>query len=1022
MNEKVSPDMLPPGVAADLRNVLLDETPGTVVKRLGSRAVAALPSGLPPRDTYVFTKTDGTAYQLVSDGVSLYYTTDPSDATLYVLLKTGLNTDGFMTFETAGGRVWMGNGIDPDMSWDGTTLLVYDRTYTSTSNLTTVDTTHFTHAGLTSSDDYWNGMKLVFTVGANVGTVVTVTDYVEATKTVTFTPAVAGIAATDRFIVGVLIPRGSARRFWDGHLFIGCTADNDAELRFSEISDPDTGELITIDNPRAWPAANELALNVLDQERLWGITPILRDRIMVHKASGLWRLERDPLVRYRLELVSRAVGSRFPDTWAEKSNLLYFLGQDKDGFPEIYKTDMVDVTLVDPDGGVEPTLRDLQQPNALQMTRVFSAPADFDAGTLSSMIETEAGSLAIGGFHTAAQWQGDNLVSGGNIDVESTPGKAAVLGIPSWDTRYEADALPQNATPAWTVVQGAGIAASVAAGVLTITNNATGFEGYTAALSGRLNSTKDAFMVVKFKLKSGANMGVSSFFLANGAYKARACFRSNSTTYTGSETPNFNGSAIAVVSADVYHTANILLKSNGTSKLWLDGVLISSAAPTASTDNLVEFDLGSATTATVSHEVYLDSFYFHADFKGDQLSSFGGKISPTSLPDTLPASGNIVMLNDLTRTPDALLRVFQSSTLNGGTVGLESWTSDTTDFSTGNDAAGYLAVANGAVPTSATKRAQRIRATLTRADVANAPEVAALYSGTLWLSPAVQLGSTISAWRTFLSTLTTPAGVSQSIKIRRATVAGTPIESDYGAWVAVVNGNNIGTVLTDATPPTSRWVQLKVEQGPSSAGLLPTVDAAVVNWTQGAAGNLPVRALVHKKRYLLVAATSLAAANDIVIVCDRNDQWTKFTGLSLNALVHYKSNLYGLDAAAATQRLMDIAGLYNDDGVAIDAYLITREETFEAGHLRKNYRWSYLHGDRADAAWTLTTSYLRNGESAFTGSGAFSMDTVGSDVRQNFPVATVGKRIQRKYANAVLDENMAFMGETFFFDIRPVQP
>src|SRR5689334_4634790 len=78
MNEKVSPDLLPKGVAANLQNLLLDEVPGKTVKRNGGYALAALPSGSPPRDYFVFTKRDGTSYLLVSDGTKLYYSTDPS--------------------------------------------------------------------------------------------------------------------------------------------------------------------------------------------------------------------------------------------------------------------------------------------------------------------------------------------------------------------------------------------------------------------------------------------------------------------------------------------------------------------------------------------------------------------------------------------------------------------------------------------------------------------------------------------------------------------------------------------------------------------------------------------------------------------------------------------------------------------------------------------------------------------------------------------------------------------------------
>lgn len=1010
MNEKVSPDLLPPGVAADLQNLLLDETPGIASKRRGSRAQGALPSALPPRDTYVFTKLDGTEYQLVSDGVTLYYTTDPSNAALYTSLITGLNTDGFMSFETAENKVWMSNGINSVMAWDGTTLLKYDRAFASITNLTTVDSTHILHAGLTASDDYWNGMKLVFTVGANVGTVVTVTDYVESTKTLTFTPAVAGIAATDRFKVGVVIPKGAALRYWDGHLFDGCTTDNQAELRFNEISDPNTGAVMTLDNPQAWPAENELALTVIDQEKLWGISPVLRDRIMVHKANGLWRLERDPLVVYRLELVSRAIGSRFPDTWREKNNLLYFLGQDKDGLPEIYKTDMVDVNPVDPDGGIEPTLRGLQQPNAVFRNQTFTSQSDFDAGTKSTKALTENGSLGIDGSLPV-------FTSSSNIDTAKPDGSSGyhgLLGAPDWDVRYDAASAltPANSTPVW-VDSGAGLW-SIVAGRLVNGNGSA----ISSSRTGLLSASANAAVSVKMKLT-----GTAAFYIwiANGSKSAyfgiwRDAFGNERTIKTGD--PYVISGSLSLLSEHIY---TLQLLADGTFKVWIDGVLFTSGTAPSTTTNIIQFGHG-----TIDGQGADLSFVGAPGGVGASTSIALLSYATTSssgVPDTMLLSGNFVVQYDFTRAPDALRRLFQVSTLYGSTIGLETWTSSSSDFSTGNDGAGYLAVANGAQPTSAIKQYMRVRVTITIPDVLSTPTISNLYAGMLWLSPAVNLGTKITSWRTFLTTITTPAGSGQSIQIRRATVTTTPVEGDYGAWFAIVNGDNIGTILSDVgPPPTSRWVQLKIEQGPNSTGGLPSVDAAVVQWGEGAAKNLPVRGIVHKKRYWITAANSGSAANDIIIVCDRNDQWTKFAGLALNAMIHYKGGLYGLDAAAATQRLLDIEDLLNDDGTAISAYLIDREEAFGAGQLRKNMRWSYLHWNRAAAAWTMTTSYRRDGDGDFTGSGTFAFGTAGQDVRQNFPVGTVGKRIQRKFANAVLDEDMSLAGETFYYDIRPVQP
>lgn len=1098
MNEKVSPDQLPSDVLANIQNCLLDETPGTVVKRQGSRRQTILPSGRSPRDTYQFTKLDGTSYLLISDGQNLYYTTDPNSA-YSAAIKTGLNEDGFMAFETAENKVWMSNGIDAVMSWDGTTLITFDRDFTSTTNLTTVSTTSFIHAGLTSSDDYWVGMKLVFTngAGAPAGTVVTVTDYVEATQTITFTPAVTGIAAADRFSVGVQIPRGSTLRYYDGRLFIGCTADNQAELRFSEISDPSTGEVQTLDNPQAWPAANELALTVLDQERLWGITPILRDRILVHKATGLFRVERDPLVKYRLEVVSRSIGSRFPDTWAEKKNILYFLGQDKDGLPEVYKTDMVDVSLVDPDGGVEPTLRGLQQPNAVFQNRTFTSPSDFDSGNLSTGIKTSAGAIANGGYGPLTSW--NDAFSAANVTAEKDETIASILGMPSWTERYEPNAFPESQPTPWTIVD-----TDLFVTTYEIASNA--LHAYTLGASGNymrqrrdaLSASKDSFMHMCWK--QGDLFGQVHFGLWNGAKGAHMEIAEGRVYLYGTTTVLAQTLTLAEVQS--YRDYHLLLTADGVAKLWSNGVLVATVAAATTAYNKVQWGFGirftdafvsrdDAFEITEGGDIYVRRVYYNSD------------ISTTAIPDTLPTTGTIILPVDLTRAPDSILplwadylsnsfsgacgataasvtvqlassidmtlfaaaqvvdiltvssraaisngrnRIIQSVDvgnktitldapggtvtttslegvyIQGGSVAIASLTSDTSDFSTGVDPAGYVTVVNGAVPASAAKRYQRLKLTLTYVNYGNSPEITALYPQTLWTSPAITLGTDISAFRTFLTSLTTPTGVTQTVKVRSAPTTASPAEVDYGGWAVITNGDNIGTALADVTPPAARWLQIKVEQAPSSVGLLPSVESLVAQWLTGSTATLPVRGIVHKKRYLLCAATASAANNDIIIVLDRNDQWTKFSGLEFNALIHFKGNLYGMNAADAYVSLTDISGVYNDYDTAIDAFIETREEAFGPIQLRKDLRYSYLHWGRADASAVLTTYYRRPGESAYTGSGAFTFGVDGADVRQNYPLGTVGKMFQRKYRNAVINENMALIGETLSFTFRPAAP
>lgn len=1098
MNERIHPSQLPPGIAASAQNVLFDEIPGEVVTRQGKRVLAALPSGLAPRDSYEFAKLDGTSYMIVSDGSSIYATTDPTVTSAYVLIASGLDADGFMSFETAEDKLWLSNGIDNVQSWDGTTLIIYDRTYTNTTDASAVSGTTITHAGLTGATDYWKNRKLVFTNGANLGTVVTITAYNSSTHALTFTPSLSGVATTDRWVVGVVIPSAAVMRYWDTHLFMGATASNVAELRTNTRSDPNTGAFINLDHPLAWPAQDQLNINILDQEKIWGISPIIRDRALVMKGNSLYRLERDALVLYRPEVVSRAIGSRFPDTWAEKNGLLYFVGQDRDGYPNVFKTDMVDVQLADPDGGVEPTLRGLQQANQLLQNKTFASQADYDAGTKSTLVNDAAGLGILGTIPppTAAA----------NLDTarpDGSVGYHGLLGIPQWDGKWDGRTglLPSAATPAWTMLSSPGtngVWNAIANGVLTDTGSGSGEK--SVSIAGVFSPTQNAILSVECDMA-----GEMFLQVANGAKSAWIQFWGGQFFYLVGESRS-EGHTFSFNPA-LSHVFTIQLLTTGQFNVWVDGVLLVTGTALNSSSNKARF--GPSVTINFGHGG-------QADFSADPTLYVGGSggsgyykrayyaASSNGAPNAFLLTGSLTAQYDYTRAPDALHRLYcafnpdtylarcttttasltvqLSSAVdmtvfaNGQTVNLRTeatgaliangsgrviqavdavhftitldagggnvstdatvgvygaqtgivfttWSSDTVDFSAGNDAAGYLPVTNGNQPTSAVKRYLRVQLALTFPDLMTSTTINNLYAGILWISPAVNVGGAISAWRTFLATLTTPAGVDQTIKIRRATIATAPAEGDWGAWLTIANGNNTGTILSDTgSPPTSRWVQLKVEEGPSAVGLLPIVTSLVVQWTQGSTKNLPIRASVHKRRYIVTAASALAAFNDTIVVLDRNDQWTKFAGMSLNGLMHYKGALYGLECQSPNVSILDVDGVYDDAGVAIDAYVVTREEDFNAPHLRKNCRYSYLHTGRAPVPYNLDVSYQRSGDVAFSTPVTLSFGTTEQDVRQNFPVGTVAKRIQRKYRNNVLGQHIALMGETFYYDVRPAQP
>jgi len=1002
IDEKTAAYALPAGKLSNAQNLLLDEKPGVALKRFGSREISLFPTGNSARDGEVFQKVDGSAFLLASDGVDLYFTTDPTTQGAWVLLFSGLNFDGFLEFETAEDKIWMSNGIDPVMSWDGTTLRRYERVFDNRTaaqggadlDAVSVSSATIRHASLTEADNnFWNGQQLVFTKGANVGVIVTITDFDAATDTLTFTPAITGEAITDRWKLGLKIPRFRSLRFWDARLWGGSSDTNTSELRFHQLTDPNTGNDIDIDHPLAWPPEFQLDIASADGDRIWGISPVSRDRILAFKQTGLFRIERSPLTIYTFEEVTKAIGSRFQRSWREKGGALYFVGRDKDGLPDVFKTDMVVVRPVDPVGGVEPTLRDLRQPNTIQKTFLFSSKSDFNLGTLSSWVETLNSRLESKKVDDLSKML-NVLQAGTNIDIESNPGKVSLLGWPSFSERVDG-ILPDTAPVPWLFFDGD----------LTTRSQQIGFFRHTG-LSG--SGTADGYrrpgvvvtgqdFLFVFKIRQS---GISNF----------AIDIQDNTSSTDVNLSLNNG---------VFHVYHLLKKPNGVAKLWRDGVLIqthTSGFPITFAGRIA-IHYAPASGSTIDTEFV----GFIENFKGDKLNTQGGKIGPITLPDTLPTTGNVILQNDYLRAPDALRRVHAGVTLKDGTVQSSSFTSDTVDFSTGNDPAGFVDFVNGAVPASLVKQFQRVKYSFTiNAGAKEGPIVTDVILPFLWLSPVIFNGQNIAAWRTFLANLTQPTGTELEIKIRETTILTPPDESDFAAFKAIVDGDNIGTILADGTPPTTRQIQYKVEGGPDAAGVVAFVESMLTQWNEGSEKILPLHAIVHKKRYQFAAARGIAQENDIIILADRNDAWMKFFGWTVNFMVHFRGLLVAFNSNDDKIIELDSPDLFNDLGQPIDAFLETREETLGDEELRKDLRYTYIH--TGELAHKLDLSLRPSQDAAFGTVQTITTGGIGEDVRVSIPFPSLGRRFQRKYRNNIADEGMEIKGETLYYVPRTSTP
>ena len=926
IDEKTEPGQLGNSLLMEAQNVLLDETPGRVVQNNGARAVANLPAKdpllpLPPKYGYSFKKSDGTEYFVLSDGITIYST---EDLVTFTERITGLDSDGYLQFETAEEKCWIINGIDDNMWFDGTNFVVMDREATdgvteNTSDSTIEDTTH--RGGVGEADDYWNNRKVVITSGTYAGMEGRVTDFVKATGILTISGFTAAPDIGDTYSVGLIMPKGRIIRYEGNHMFIGATTENRSEVRFTRLDDLDTGFNMSIDNPRAWPSAYQLEITQDDGDQVWSFSPLFRDRILVSKGTALYRIEPNATYVFVPVLVSGAVGCRYPDSWVVKNELLYFLGSEvTSGILDMYKTDMVSVKPVHKEGRLLPTFDDMYRAEPVYRYISRASADQFNTGDKSTTLKASLGRLECKEFDTDSDW---NDIKDTFTNIDASGDALAIQSIPDWVANYDPGVstggagdpndLPAAASPVWSKVT-SGMSEVIDSGALKLQSSGGYYIYYYREVD---NSAKNTFFTIRFK--TNFNYLGGKFLIRNGSKEVE--FESSFTDPTGWYV---NGVKVADVQADVYHYFTILLDEDDNGKVWLDGVKVwedvgraldAGITSVVGVDNAVMFAFEDGTLG--SGIAYFDLVKYDDDFNY--------KVS--DMPDTLPAVGTAVVKFDYTRTPDAFGKLFSTLELNGGTVGIK-----TASSANGVDYEAYVALTNGQEPgvDNATTVAQHLKVefTLTRADIANGPVLEKLMCGALWRMTGQLVGSNIVQWRKWLDEDTTPAGTSIVKKVRLATTVAAPIEAEWGAWTVITDSDNIGTILGEADPVVvaageSRWIDAKVELYPSAAGVTPNLENLLINWVEGSDAKLALTSIIYKKRLYLTAISRTAETNDLVLVLDSNDSWTKMVGLSLYRQVGFRGLIYGLSSVDDKIFQMDIPGLYSYGGTAIDAFIST---------------------------------------------------------------------------------------------------
>lgn len=124
LNTVSSPNRLPEGQSPNNQNVWMDEKPGSVVTANAYLKLGELPSGNPPTFLLDYFKTsEGSQTVICSDGETVWKTTNYVD---YTVIKAGLSSFFQLRGAVIRGKLWLTNGSDAVMTYDGTTLNILD--------------------------------------------------------------------------------------------------------------------------------------------------------------------------------------------------------------------------------------------------------------------------------------------------------------------------------------------------------------------------------------------------------------------------------------------------------------------------------------------------------------------------------------------------------------------------------------------------------------------------------------------------------------------------------------------------------------------------------------------------------------------------------------------------------------------------------------------------------------------------------------------------------------------------------
>lgn len=213
----------------------------------------------------------------------------------------------------------------------------------------------------------------------------------------------------------------------------------------------------------------------------------------------------------------------------------------------------------------------------------------------------------------------------------------------------------------------------------------------------------------------------------------------------------------------------------------------------------------------------------------------------------------------------------------------------------------------------------------------------------------------------------------------------------------------------------------------SAVGQDPILYSGLAQWNEG--GRRPrMASIYHDDRYLLsITTNTLSEGNDATLVLAQglNGQlvWSMFD-INSGTWVLYKNQVYHGDSNQTGKFYLDNQG-FNDNGVAINAYVKTKDFAIESILADKVYDGFTLNAEGL-GNYSLDTSYFLDKESTEYALSISTQNENGSFLNQNLPFPlddshqVFSKVISFKFGNSQVDAPMQLYGGFLAYRRRPI--